>query len=248
MAEDKAQLQELERSVETLESRMREQIARTRAGGTTTLVVGIILLAALVITMFTYVSIGEIKEAMKPKSMVEAAVGLTDIEAKIDAALETAEEELKAKAPEAMVQVREKLMEGIPAVRQRLEEAADEYIAKMSADLDRQATRIMDELFTMHKQELGDFVGAVAQKGNTAAVEKALKDALEGLIGPALDENMKEFNLYMDDYERQVKGLLAARKPLREDREFWCEAAVRMLIGMDEFLKEEEKARMKPPR
>lgn len=248
MAEDKAQLQDLERSVETLESRMREQIARTRAGGTTTLVVGIILLAALVIVMFSYVNIGEIKETMEPQNLLDSVVGLTDLDTKIDEALETAESELKARAPETVAQVREKLMEGIPAVRRQLEEAADEYIAKMATDLDSQATKIMDELFALHKQELGDFVGAVAQKGNTDAVGTALKDALDSLIGPALDENLREFNLYMDDYERQVKGLLAAKKPLRDDREFWCEAAVRMLIAMDDFLMEEEKARMKPPR
>ena len=246
MADSK--VQELERSVEMLESQMREQIARTRAGATTTLVVGIILLAALVIVMFSYVSIGEIKIAMEPTNMVQAVVGLTDLEAKIDTALATAESELTAKAPETVAQVREELTKRIPDVRKQVEEAADEYIAKLAAELDRHATRIMDEFYAMHKQELGDFVGAVVQKDNTAAVEEALQDSLEGLIGPALDENLQKFNLYMDDYERQVKQLLAAQKPLRDDREFWCEAAVRMLIGIDDFLKEEEKDRAKPPR
>jgi len=244
---DKAKVQDLERSVETLESQMREQIARTRAGATTTLVVGIILLAVLVIVMFSYVNIGEIERAMKPANMIDSVVGLTDVEQKIDSALATAKENLKSDAPKYVAQVRERVVGQIPEAGKRVRALLDGYIDKMADTLKGEATKIMDELYAEHKKELGDFVAALVQKENVEAVEKSLEDALEGLIGPAVDEHMKQFNRSMDEYEAGVKRLIAAKKPLRADEEFYSELAVRLLIGMDNFLQEEEKERMKPP-
>jgi len=248
MAEDKAKVQDLERSVETLESQMREQIARTRAGATTTLVVGIIMLAVLVIVMFSYVNIGEIERAMEPRNMIDSVVGLTDIEQKIDSALATAKEQLKNDAPKYVAQVRERVVAQIPEAGARAQAAMDGYIDKMAGTLKVEATKVMDELYAEHKKELGDFVAALVQKDNVAEVEKSFRNSLEGLIGPSVDEHLKQFNRRMDEYEAGVKRLIDAKRPLRDDNEFYSELAVRLLIGMDNFLGEEELERMKPPR
>ena len=74
MAEElDGKLQEVERSLTTLESQLREQVSRTQSGTRTLLIVGIILIAII----FTYLTIltVKIKPYVEPKVLAQVLQG-----------------------------------------------------------------------------------------------------------------------------------------------------------------------------
>ena len=238
MADEKAgSVQELERSVETLESQMREQIARTRAGATTSLIVGIIIVAIIGIIYFTYG--GGIKEAMEPDYLVEALSGMAD-EPLMDL-VDGLEGTLKKDAPANVTQLRGELMKQVPGLRKQIEDVAVAKIDEAATTLDKKADEIVDEILAAQKKELTELIEVAVQKQSAEPLEKAFRKSLEDLIGREMDDMLKKFHREMGAIEIKLDRLLRPVDQLGDEEKFERQCIEKMLIYIDDIVTESAK-------
>ena len=232
MAEDSAgRVQELERSMEALESQMREHVARTRAGATTVLVAGIIIVALIFIWVMVFTP--QIKTAMEPANIVlvmesKADEGIAEL-------IVSMEKTMKDNASGNVSEIRRAVMNQVPALRKKLEAVATAQIDKFATDLDKKADSIVDEILRLHKTELTPFVEAAVTKGNAPELEKELRKRLEETIGSKMNEVVTQFDRDMAIIEARLDRLLRPEKQLSEDEKFEKQCITKMLVYIDDM-------------
>jgi len=240
MADDTAaRIQELERSVDSLESQLREQIARARAGATTVIVVGIILVVVLLIVFYKFVNIGEIRKTMEPQNLVDSLVGVADADARISDLIKQMEERALQAKTEVVTSLRERLMAQLPVARERLIALAEDQISQLSDQLDKKVDSIVQEVIAEHQKELGDFIEAAKDKDAQQLLEQEFTRSLEELIGPSLDEYLLNYNRWMGVLNAKLDRLSLPDDQLSPDERFEKEAIVRVLTFIDDLTTEQ---------
>jgi len=243
MADDNAaRVQELERSVESLESQLREQIARTRAGATTIIVVGILLVVVLLIVFYKFVNIGEIRKSMEPQNLVDSLVGATDADARISEIIKQMEQRALEGKTEVVTNLRERLMAQLPAARERLVALAEDQISQLSKTLDEKVDGIVQEILAEHQKELGDFIEAAKHKDAQRLLEEQFTRSLEELIGPSLDEYILNYNRWMGALDARLARLSQPEERLSPDERFEKQAIVKVLTFIDDLTAEQPPA------
>ncbi len=243
MGEEKTgSVQEMERSVETLESQVREQIARARAAATTVLVVGIIVVAVILIILFTYS--GPMKEAMEPGNIVDSVQGLA--QDRIPELVTQVEGQLAEDAPQHVAAVRREMMNRLPQVRMQIEQAADQQIEKYSNELETRVESVIDDVIAMHKKELSDIIDAAVASDDPEPLRVAFRDSMEELIGTKLDEVLPDYEKNIRLVKYRVERLSQPEERLSPDEKFEKECVQRMLIYIDDFVTEEAKSVTRP--
>jgi hypothetical protein len=234
MADEKdSALQALERTVEGLESQMREQIARTRAGATTMLVFGIVVVVCVGIVFFKFG--GEMKEAMKPESVVQSIHGFMGDRAQMEEMIDQVKQEVKGNMPQYVTQLRLRTMDQLPAARRNIEAAVaakvDEFCVAFDKNVDEMFTALLEE----QREKLGPFVEVAAAEGpqKHLPLENALREAMDDFVGPMLDETMREFDRELAVVETHLDRL--SEEPLGPDEQWERETVERFLIWLDDL-------------
>ncbi len=247
MAEDTAgRVQKLEQSIENLESQVREQIARTRAGATTVLVMGIIVVALILIWLLAIAP--KIRKELDPETLVVTVRGLTEVEGKIDDLIASLEASLEASASANVGEARELVMSQIPLVRKELEALATTHIEAFADQIDEKADSIFSEILDQHKLELTPLIEAAVAKEGAEELENAFRESLEETIGAKLDETARKFQLDMTLIEMRLDRLSRPDDQLTEDQKFEKQCIQKMLVAIDDFSKAQAEEVMAPPK
>ncbi len=194
MADDtEARVQEVERSVESLESQVRAQIARTKAGARAVLIIGIIIIIAIFIYM-SWISkkAGEVFEPIGLVDMMEVRV-----QAELPAAVQKLEVSLKSQAGEHVAALRKQVVAQIPVLAQKAEELAVDAIDRLADELEAKVGDVVSEVLEMKKVERDPLINAASVPGNDEKLRVAFQEGMEVLVGQKLDEVLQRFESTM---------------------------------------------------
>ena len=220
MAEEREDsVQEIESSLDALESQLRAQIARARAGGRAMLVIGIIVIAII---------FGYMTWLTKMVRDVADPVGLLDIaEAKVvehkEEALKNLEAALIEKAPEYVALATERIESAIPLLREQARKAATAAIDLLADELEAKIDGVVAEVIAMHEEELRPLIETAAAEGGAEKLEEAFEESMEILIGKKLDEVLLQFDralmivdLELDRLDKPLEDLSLEQVMLKE--------------------------------
>jgi len=230
MAEElDGRIQEVERSLTTLESQVREQLARTQSGTRTMLVVGIILIAII----FTYLIIltSKLKPLADPKELAKDVQDMTS--AHIMPALEKS---LREAAPEIVQNAREEAVAAIPAVSKMAEAKALSFMDDLADKLSAGTDQIVGKMLQAHAAELKPLVQAAATPGNADVLKKEFTKDLEELIGWQVDNSLNDFEGAMDVVQHRLDRLLLPDKQLTPDERLEKDMVTSLMFFLDETL------------
>jgi len=195
-----SRLQEIERSVGTLEGQLRGQIAIVEKAKRRTLVAGIIV----IVVMLTYLTI--LTNKLSDFANAEFAAGQVKMMANTYAQDQIPQiaQTLKDSAPQLITNLREQAMKGVPELRKYAEEKTLDLMDTFTAKLETKVDDMVSEMIKAHKGELQPLMEAAAAKGNAEALEKDFQDSLEELLGPEMDKVFAEFDKDMDAIQRTL--------------------------------------------
>jgi len=228
-------VQEIEKSVDGLESQMRAQIARTQSGTRAVLVIGIIIIAIIFIYM-TWLS-AKVKDLTDPSDL--AMMIEVKISEEIPEVLDELEKSLTGSASSNVEYILDDLLERLPLLREQAEEAVGKLVDQFAADLDQKVDDIVAEMLKMKKMELDPLIEAAAAKGETEALEAAFKESLEASIGDRMDEALRDYNAHMTAIERRLDRLMLPDAKLTSEERLEKEVIAAILIFIDDAVKEQ---------
>ena len=220
--EIEGKLQEVERSLGTLESRMREQVAAAESSKRTTLVVGVILVI-LVFASLTYTTIN-VRREMEPKVLAETVQALAGQQ------IEPLKQSLLAQKEDVITGLREQAIAVVPDLRKKAEAATVDMIDANIGKLDGKVDEIITEMLKQHKGTLQPLIEAAGTKGNDEELAEAFKVSLEELVGAKMDEVLVEFNKAMDVVEAKLDRLAMEDDKLTPEELFEKEMVI-MVMG-----------------
>lgn len=234
MAEEiEGRVQEIEKSVETLESQMRAQIARTQSGARAILVIGIIIVAIIFIYMTWLTNrFSEYADPVELAGMVEA-----EVSGRIPEVMTNLETTLTKSAPDNVKYVLDDLLSKLPALRERAEEAVLQLVDQFGDQLDQKVDEIVAEMLEAKKTELDPLIEAAATKGDVVELEKAFRESLETMIGPKMDEVLREYYAHMTALERHLDRLMLPDSKLTPEEKLQKELITVILIFIDDAIK-----------
>ena len=232
--------EELEKSVEQLETQMREQIARARSSTRAVRVIGIILIA-IVFGILSWLY-SELKPYAEPKFAAETITGLAS--GQLEPALEKLEKDLTADAPARVEELGGILMAQLPEIRKSMERIVNGRMDALADDLTNEVQKMAEQLAKDHTDVVKEVFAAAKTKGNDAAIAKALEESLANDIAPHADKVLGEFYDYMKEFEAELDRLNKPDKLLnKEDRikKTWIQAVLSTLADLIEGMGVEAK-------
>jgi len=234
MAEElEGRVQEIEKSVDTLESQVRAQIARAQSGSRAMLVIGIILIAIIFIYM-TWIS-AKVKELSNPEDL--AMILEQRVSEHVPELVEQLETELTTRASDNIEYVLDDLLKRVPGLSGRVEEAAFKLVDQFAEKLDAKADEIVKDMLAAKKKELDPLVEAAAIKGDATELKKAFKKSLEDAIGPKMDDVLVRYHGNMGVVEAHLDRLLRPDDQLSKEEKLEKEVIAAMLIFIDDAVK-----------
>ena len=268
MAEElDGRVEEIERSVETLESQMRAQIARTQFGTRVMLVVGIVAIVFSIIYMAIITS--RIRKFIVPDELAGTVIAITQVRTRVQDLMSMVEQDLIDKAPRHVAALRDKAIPQVPDLISKGEELlvdqAPEYVAKLldeaieqmpalreraetgvldavdvfAAQLDAEADEKIGEILSMRKATLEPLIEAASVEGSSEALEEAFRESLEELIGSDLDELMRKFDGAMAALDIRLARLVNPTDMLTPEEHLVKQLITHVLIYIDEAIKEQ---------
>ena len=223
---------DMEKSIETLEVQLREQMAHARTATRSVRVIGIILVA-IVFGILTWIY-SEIKVYSEPKEVAIIVSGI--VYPKLDSLLDDMEETLGANAPEYVAQMGDALFENLATLRKHGVNAINGRVDRLAHDLEGRAVEMGDELAEEHKETLIAVFEAAKVEGNDEAIAEALKEPLEDLIGIQLNVHLKEFDAYLAKVEAYLDRLDKPHEELAKVDKVQKDAVTWVLITVADLL------------
>ena len=222
-------IQEVERSLTTLESQVREQLARTQSGTRTMLVVGIILIAII----FVYLTIltSRLKPLTDPKELARDVQDMTSAHI-----MPSLEKSLKDAAPEIVQNLREEAVAAIPAVGKMAESKALSFMDQMADKLSAGTDEYVQKMLQKHAAELKPLVQAAATPGDPEELRKEFTKDLDALIGGQVDGLLNNFDGAMDMVQHRVDRLLLPDKQLTADERLEKEMVTSLMFFLNDTL------------
>ena len=234
MADEKeGRVQEIERSLETLESQVRAQIARTQAGARAVLVIGIIIIA-VVFGYMTYVT-SKIKELATPETLAQMAED--QIMSRVEEYVQTLETTLTGDAEKVVATVREKAIDQIPEIRERVEGYAESLIDQYVDQLEGKIEEVVGEVIEMKRAALDPLIAEAAKPGNDEKIAEEFTDGLRILIEPKLAEVTRDFDQSMTLLEKKLDRLQQPGARLMPEELVEKEAITSILIFINDSIK-----------
>jgi len=271
MAEElEGRVEDIERSVQSLETQVRALIARTQTTTRVVLVVGIIVIAAV----FAYLAwlsykinefaepvefAGIVMETMQPGEKVQKLLdmveeGLTeDVSGnvrtllaqylpKLPDAIRRAEQGLVARAPETTARLLDLMVQEMPTLRARAEARALQLVDAFLDKVDEHADQVIGEVLTTRKAELEPLIEVASTEGTADELEEAFEKSLEELIGRDLDEVLHKYYWTMVGLERRLARLQDPEALLSPEQQFEKELIISVLLYLDEAIEAQEQA------
>jgi hypothetical protein len=239
MAEElDGRLKEMERSLETLESHVREQTLRTQSGTRITLVVGIILIAALFVWL-GWLSV-RIKAELQPKQAARTVAAL--VSNKIPA-LKAA---LIEHAPDVVANARQMVVSDIPAVREWAETKSLALVDEYSQKLEDKANEMVGRIVEAHRADLQPLIEAVSTAGNAAKLQETFRKSMEDLFGQQLDDVLKDFNASMTGIEHRLDRYKLPDEQLTPDEQLQKTILIAVISMVDQAIQEPAAAKPAP--
>jgi hypothetical protein len=197
MAEElDGRLKEMEKSLEALESQVREQTLRTQSGTRTVLVVGIIIIAVLFVWL-GYVAM-RLRAELQPKQAAEtvAAMFTNRLPALKDALIEH--------APDVVANARQMAVSDIPVAREWAEKKSLALVDVFGDKLEDKVNETVGKIVETHRAELQPLIEAAATPGNAAKLQEIFRTSMEDMFGQQLDEVLQNFNASMTGVEHRL--------------------------------------------
>lgn len=223
-------VQEIEKSLGTLEADLREQVARVQSGTRTTLIVGIILIAGIFIYLTVLTT--KISEWTQPENLAQAAAGFARGQ------VEGFETELKSQAPGVVKDLHKQILAQIPELRKFAEGKVLEAVDHFSEQFDTKVDGIVDEMLKMHVQELKPLIDAAVVPGNDKKLAEEFTQSLEELVGPKMDEVLQEYDRYMAMVSFDLDRLLEADDKTPSRERLGRDLVIAMMEYLDDFTRD----------
>ena len=228
-----ARVQEVERSVESLESQVRAQIARTKAGARAVLIIGIIIIIATVVYMTIITNVA--RKVFEPKGLVDMAE--VRIQEEIPGFVETLGESLISQADSNVASMREQVVAQIPVLVERAEGLAGDAIDRLADELEAKVGDVVSEVLEMKKVELDPLINAASVPGNDEMLRVAFQEGMEVIVGQKLDEVMLKFDRTMRHLDWRLDMLNQPVAKLTPDQMLRKEAIATILTFIDDAVK-----------
>ncbi len=261
-------VEEIEKSVENIESQLRAQTARTQSGSRLVLVIGIILVIVSII-YFAWLS-SQIKTLAEPAELADSVMAITQAQGKVEEFTGLIEDYLTEMAPELVTRLREEALPQVPTLMQwleaRLTSQAPEHVAflldemllnmpllrersealalegvdAIADELDATIDDVVGQVLAMNKTEMQPLIEAAGAKEASAELELAFRQSLEQLIGPKLDEALRKYQGSMLLLEVRLNRLLGPEAQLSPEEKFEREVITALLVFIDDAIKEQD--------
>ena len=231
--EMEGRVQEVERSVETLESQLRAQIARTQAGTRAVLVIGIIVIA-IIFAYMTWLTT-KFKDVADPVGLAEILE--LKVSNEVPAAMQKLEETLTSQAAEHVAALREQVVGQIPVLREKAEELAGSALDSFADRLDEEVDDIVGEVIEMKRVELDPLIAAASVEGNAEKIAAAFEEGMEVLVGQKLDEVLLNFERSMIILDMRLDRLSRPIAQLTPEEMLEKEAIQTILVFIDDAVK-----------
>jgi len=231
MAEElDGRLKEMERSLETLESQVREQTLRTQSGTRTALVVGIIVIAVLLIWL-AFVAV-KVKEELEPKQAAEtvAAMFTNRIPRLKDALIEH--------APDVVANARQMVVSDIPVARKWAEKKSLALLDVFGDRLEDKVNEMVGKIVEAHRAELQPLIEAAANADNAAKLQEIFRTSMEDLFGQELDEVLQDFNASMTGIGHRLDRYKLPDAQLSPDEQLEKTVLIGIMSVLDQAIQE----------
>ena len=228
-------LAEIEKTIESLESRMRTQIARTQSGARAVLVIGILLIAIVFIYLTWLTS--RLREYSDPKEA--ASMLLATVQPKVDEAIDGLEGALTDSAPSNVDYVLEDLLERLPALRARAEDAVAQLVDQFADRLDEKVDSIVADMLEQKKAELDPLIEAAAEEGQAEELAVVFRESLEEMLGPEMDNALVKYDAALRAVDRRLDMLLQPDERLTAEQRLEKEAIAAILIFIDDAIQDQ---------
>jgi len=235
--------QEIGNAVDTLETQIREQIARTRSGTTAILVIGLILIVIVFAVLTSLTS--RLKEAFEPEYLAEAAVGLAA--ERVPLVVEALEAEMKKDPQERVGKLKTAILDGIPRLRREADRKFAALIDDLAQQLDEKIDQAVGETLETLKPEVEPLIEAAKAKGNWEPLAEAFEKGLDDLISAKADEVTVEFDRSMTELDMHLDRLLKDEKDMTDAEKFQKNIVTAMLVFMCDVLDTVVKEQVQPP-
>jgi len=236
-------LPEIEKTVESLESRIRAQIARTQSGARAVLVIGIILIAVIFIYL-TWLT-AQFRQYSDPKEL--ASMLLATAQPKLDEAIDGLETALTESAESNVDYVLNSLIERLPGLRMRAEQAVAELVDQFADQLDAKVDGLVAEMLEQKKAELDPLIEAAAEEGQAEELEKAFSESLEETFGPEMDRVLVKYDAALRAVDERLDMLLQPDEKLTPEQLLEKEIIATVLIFIDDAVQEQLATPPEPP-
>lgn len=235
--------QEIGNAVDTLETQIREQIARTRSGTTAILVIGLILIV-FVFAVLTNLT-NRLREAFEPEFLAEAGVGLAG--ERMPLVVEALEAEVKKDPRERVGKLITAVMGEIPRLRKDADRRFAALIDDLAKQLDEKIDEAVGETLTTIEPEVKPLIEAARAKGNWEPLAKAFEKGLDDLITAKADEVTVEFDRSMSELDVHLDRLLKDEKDMTDAEKFQKDIVTAMLVFMCDVLETVVDEQVQPP-
>jgi hypothetical protein len=231
MAEElDGRLSEMEKSLTTLESQVREQTLRMQSSTRVTLVIGIILIAVL----FVWLSFlaWKIKEEMRPEQAAEtvAAMFTNRIPALKDALIEH--------APEVVANARQMAVSDIPVAREWAEKKSLALLDLFAQKLEDRADEMVGKIVEAHRADLQPLIEAAANSADAAKLQEIFRKSMEDMFGQQLDDVLKDFNATMTGIEHRLDRYKLPDAQLNPDEQLEKTALIAVMFLVEQTIHE----------
>ncbi len=231
---DDERLGQMEKSLAALESQVREQTLRTQSSTRVSLVVGIIVIAALFVWL-SFIA-WKIKEEMRPEQAAEtvAAMFTNRIPALKDALIEH--------APEVVANARQMAVSDIPVAREWAEKKSLALVDDFAQKLEDKADEMVGKVVEAHRSEIQPLIEAAANAGDAAKLQQTFRNSMEELFGRELDDVLKDFNSSMTGIEHRLDRYKLPDSQLTPDERLEKTALIAVMSVVEEAAHEQRAA------
>ncbi len=228
---DDERLSQMEKSLAALESQVREQTLRTQSGTRVSLVVGIIVIAALFVWL-SFIA-WKIKEEMRPEQAAEtvAAMFTNRIPALKDALIEH--------APEVVANARQMAVSDIPVAREWAEKKSLALVDDFAQKLEDKADEMVGKIVEAHRTEIQPLIEAAANAGDAAKLQETFRKSMEELFGRELDDVLKDFNSSMTGIEHRLDRYKLPDSQLNPDERLEKTALIAVMSLVEQAVHEQ---------
>jgi len=243
MAEElDGRIQEVEKSLGTVESQMRAQIESVQSGTRTTLVVGFILVV-IVLGYLGWLT-NRIKIEIQPETLAETVNAKMQDYAKEQ--LPVLEQTLKDQAPAAVAKLRTEMMARVVPLREEAEKRLLGYVDGYVGQLETKLGAVVTDVLQKNHDELQPLIEAAATPGNADNLRQMFQESLEEAIGPKLDEVLKDFDWTMTVINIKLDRLLGPENKLAPEEKLEKELIGMIMTYIDEAVTEQLNAPLPP--